>query len=257
MDNLKQRQQQMMAWLRNQPSEIAEHICQQGEISPRQRLEIYHNAYRVRLRVTLDRDLPVLGTYLGDALYNDMVSGFIDQYPSQFRSLRHFADPLPAFLAATPPFSEHPQIADLARFERLLMDVFDAPDADPTDPQALQQLPAEQWPALNLRFHPSLQLFKSEWNVVEIWQALKAEQPPAPLHQRENHWMLWRNRERLSEFSSLAAPELLLLQRFLQGDTLASAADHLLEILPEQEAGALLFKTLQQWLNKGLICRLI
>ncbi|WP_027857262.1 HvfC/BufC N-terminal domain-containing protein [Marinobacterium jannaschii] len=257
MNSLKERQRQLLDYLRGHSSDIAAHIGQQGNISTELRLGIYHNAYRVRLRETLDSDLPVLGQYLGDDLYRQMVAGYIEQYPSRYRSLRHFADNLPAFLASQAPFCEHPQIAGLARFERLLMDVFDAPDATQAELSELQQLPAEQWPGLHLRFHPGLQLFSSDYNVVEIWQALKAERPPPPLRQRENHWMLWRNRQRLTEFSSLDAPERLLLQRFLQGDTLAGAADHLLQLIPEQEAGALLFETLQQWLNKGLICRLI
>jgi len=257
VDSLKQRQQQMMAWLRTQEDDITAHICQQGEISVQQRLEIYHNAYRVRLRETLDTDLPVLGTYLGDDLYRQMVSGFIDASPSQFRSLRHFADPLPQYLATTEPFSDYPQIAELARFERLLLDAFDAPDAGHCDLQTFQQRPAEQWPELSLRFHPGLQLFNSKWNVVEIWQALKSEQQPPALQRQWNHWMLWRSRERLTEFSSLQAPEGVLIQAFLRGENLSQAAEQLLELIPEQEAGAFLFATLQQWLEKGLVSRLI
>ena len=134
---LREHQQQLMAYLLGQDSTIADHVVDQGGITTDVRLGIYRNAYRIRLRETIDVDHPVLGTYLGDELFDRMVDGYIDQHPSSFSSLRQFADRLPKFLSTNTPFSEHPQIAELARFERLLLTAFDAADASSVPPQHL------------------------------------------------------------------------------------------------------------------------
>lgn len=254
--DLQQRQQQLMDFLLGRDEAIASHVVDQGGIGSDIRLAIYRNAYRIRLRETIDVDHPVIGSYLGDDLFDQMVDGYIDNHPSSFSSLRQFADALPAFLAEHPPFAEHPQIAELARFERMLLSAFDAADADRLPADHLTTIPAEQWPELHIRFHPSVQLFNTEWNVVEIWQQLKAEQtPPAP-EQETAFWLLWRNDERLTEFRSLSPQELVLLQGCLNGHNFAQLCEDLLEHVAEDEVANMLVGTISKWLQQGLISRI-
>ena len=256
MSTLQQRQREMMAYLKDGNGQIEAHIKDQGEVTPAQRLAIYHNAYRVRLRETLDTDHPILGTYLGDELYNTMVAKYIKLHPSSYRSLRQFGENLPTFLAEHSPFKEHPQIAELARFERFLLSAFDAADSKRATPEQLTTLPPEEWPALRFTFHPSVQLFISSYNVVEIWQALKAEQQPPSLLKQPHIWVLWRNQERLTEFTSISDLELQMLRAFLQGQSLAEVAEFPATEMPEDEAGSYLFGTLMQWLQRGWVQRL-
>ncbi len=254
MNTLRRRQQQLLQYLLGDDrSGIDRHVTAQGALGPQLCLAIYRNAYRMRLRETLDTDHPQLGRYLGDALYEQMVAGYIDAYPSRYRSLRQFANRLPQFLQATAPFSQHPQIAELARFERLLLTAFDAADRSRASAAMLSQIPAADWPGLTLRFHPSLQLFRSDYNVVAIWQALKAEQPPPAAVIQASTWVLWRNRERLTEFVSLSASEHGMLRLFLSGAPLAEAAEALLEQVPPAAAGRELLRILQQWLRRGWV----
>jgi hypothetical protein len=104
-------------------------VTAQGRVPATVRVDIYRNAYRMRLRECIETDHEMLGLYLGDALFDEMVATYVPTHPSRATSLRHFCDRLPAYLATTPPFSESPQVASLAGFERLLMDAFDAADA--------------------------------------------------------------------------------------------------------------------------------
>jgi hypothetical protein len=61
--------------------------------------------------------------------------------PSKHPSLRFFADRLPDYLQNTAPFSDHPILAEMASFERTLLNVFDSADADTLSQQLLQQIP--------------------------------------------------------------------------------------------------------------------
>jgi hypothetical protein len=250
------RQQQLLDFLLGKNDSIAPFIQGDETVSAATRLSIYHNAYRLRLREVIDTDHPILGTYLGDDLFEQMVTGYIEQTPSHYRSLRQFCDRLPHYLQEADVFNEHPQISELARFERLLMSAFDAADSSVASHPSLYEIPPEQWPELTLRFHPSLQLFHSDWNVVDIWQAIKAEQqPPAP-ENNPNSWALWRNHERLTEFRSITSLEQQMLEAFLRGDTLSSAAELIIAEVGETDAANTLLQTLHRWLESGWVQQL-
>lgn len=253
---LRVRQQQMMSALLTGNAAITEHIAGDHNLSAQQRLSIYQSGYRLRLREVIDNDHPVLGTYLGDDLFEQMVNGYIEAVPSQYRSLRHYCDPLPDYLDSDAFFSQHPHISELARFERCLLSSFDAPDRNNASIATLQQIPPENWPQIQLRFHPSLQLFSSQYNAVGIWQALKGEQtPPAPVRQ-PSCWVIWRNAERLTEFRSVTRLEQELIHCFFQGETFSTAAEITVAEVGEETAAAELFNTLCRWLDMGWIHQL-
>ena len=229
-----------------------------GNITAQTRLNIYRNAYRLRLREAIDNDHEMLGIYLGDDLFEQMVNGYIASHPSRFRSLRQFANQLPDYLRITPPFSAHPIISKLAAFERLLMDVFDAPESQRATLQQLQTLAPEQWPAMQLRFHPSMQFFKSQWNSVESWQRLRAEQPLDPAtSQPDSLWLLWRGEDRLSQFRSCTALEWNSLQLAVRGADFAELCEQAAEYIAEDDIGTTMATQLQQWLQDGLISQLV
>lgn len=253
MTSLDQLQAQMLAFLR-QGTSVEPLLAEVEGIDNKQRLGIYHNAYRARLIEAIEVDHPVLGVYLGDTLFDQMVLAYIDQHPSSFKSLRQFADNLPQFLSSDNYFREIPFVAELARFERLLLTAFDAPEKAAAQANFLQQLTPEQWPATQLKLHPSVQIFDCQWNVVHIWQQMKAEQcPPDPI-EGENHWLLWRNRDRLTEFISLDEFGNLLIKQLILGSDLAKVCEELLTELDPEQIASSLASTLDSWLEKGILC---
>lgn len=250
------RQQQMMSALLTGNAAITEHIAGDHNLSAQQRLSIYQSGYRLRLREVIDNDHPVLGSYLGDDLFEQMVEGYIEAAPSKYRSLRYYCDPLPDYLQRDSFFNQYPHIAELARFERCLLSSFDAPDRDTASVETLQQLPPELWPQMQLRFHPSLQLFSSQYNAVEIWQAIKGEQAPPDPSQQPACWVVWRNRERLTEFRSVLPLEQRLIRCFFGGETFSTAAEITVAEVGEEAAAPELLDTLCRWLDLGWIHQL-
>ena len=227
-------QQQMMSYLIDDESAIAQHVVEHGGISRAARLHIYKNAYQMRLKETIDNDHQMLGMYLGDDLFEQMVSGYITAYPSNNTSLRNFADSLPNFLANHTPFKAYPLISELAHFERLLMVAFDAKDAERFTRNKLLEIPAEQWPSLVFRFHPSVQIASFNFNTVETW-------------------MLWRNNQRLTQFRSLSQQEHALINMMLNGDNFAHLCEQLLSQSSEQDISQLALNYLLSWLDDGIL----
>lgn len=224
--------------------------------SPDLGLAIYRNAYSSRLREALENDHPALGTYLGDALWASLCEGYIAANPSKVRSLRNFGASLPGYLRTVQPYSTSPQIAELAEWERRLLDCFDAADADRAEWSTLLSTPEAMWPSLRLRFHPSVQLHQVAWNSVEIWRALKDGQtPPSADLASSAHWLLWRDSESVTRFRSLGEDETAALAHFLGGGDFSGLCEQLLRWQSEDLVPATALEMLNRWCAEGLIGR--
>ena len=252
--SLKTMQDDFMDCLLGKPHEFAQWVQPGGSIDVTTRINIYTNAYQARFVETIETDHPMLGLYLGDELFDKMTRGYIRSNPSHFTSLRQYADALPAFLADNHPFSSHPIISELASFERFLLTSFDAQDAKPIGFSKLTELEPQKWPAVQCRFHPSLQIFHSGWNSVDIWRALKQEKTPQPAQPRDNvNWLIWRNGERLTQFRCIDKIELVMLQRFLQGDDFSQVCEILTNYIPEDQVPVRAVAVLKRWFENQLI----
>jgi len=247
-------QTQFLDYLSGKNKLVEQLVVNQGIVPAPARLNIYKNAYQIRLKQALETDHELLGVYLGDTLFDEMVDGYIQTHPSHYTSLRHFGESLPSYLASTTPFSQHPILAELAQFERRLMDVFDAADAERLDTSTLQQIPADLWPTLRFRFHPSLQLLDTNWNSIESWQALKHNQePPAAQQGSLQHWMLWRGNSQLSEFRPLDDDEYQLLFQAIKGQPFSELCETILESHHEDMVGTISIEYLSRWFEQEII----
>ena len=242
----------------DKPNEFSRHVSQQGNLSPERRIGIYTDAYRIRLRECIEVDHPVLGQYLGDELFDQMVEGYVKAFPSTFPSLRHFADNLPRFLGQQIPFKDYPILSDIAWFERLLLFAFDAAESERADIGDLQAIPTQKWPEMTIRLHPSVQLFSTQWNVVESWQALKSNQtPPDATDGKENVWLLWRNSEQLTEFRSLDDSEHSMLIGVLNGKPFSTLCESMVHFIPEEKVSEQTVEYLLAWIESRIIRKLI
>ncbi len=254
-DGLAQLQQRFLAQVRGGGGDI-DGLLAAGQMPPELGLGIYGNAYGARLREALEHDHAVLGTYLGDALWERMCEGFIATHPSRVRSLRDFGAGLPDFLASHEPFAAHPQLAELARFERCLLDGFDAADDARLAWDDLLALPPAQWPTARLGLHPSFQLVECGYNSVESWQAIKAGQaPPSPVA-APSGWALWRDEARVSRFRSLDPRERVAIGLFLHGGSFAGLCEALATELEPADVPVVALGYLQSWCQEGWLSRL-
>jgi len=221
--------------------------------TPATGLAIYQNAYSARLREALENDHPQLGNYLGDQLWRQLCAGYIAAHPSKVGSLRYFGASLPAYMSGVEPFSHSPQTAELAHFERQLLDCFDAADAPLATWQSLLATPPELWPSLCPQFHPSVQLHDANWNSVEIWRALKAEHVPPEAVASDAHWLLWRDDELITRFRSLEPDEVHAYTHFRAGGDFAGLCDQLQDRHEAQAVPAIALGLLQRWCLEGLV----
>jgi hypothetical protein len=223
-------------------------IRRQGALNAQDRLAIYHNAYRVRMREALNEAYERTWTYTGDALFGELADTYLAGHSSTFSNLRWFGDRFADVVRRQLP--GHQFVAELAAFEWALGLAFDAPDATVAGADAFSALAPAAWADLVLTLHPSAQLLRMEFNSVAIWQALgTGEAPPEPAALPcARVWLVWR-KDQQSHFRSL--------DRF-EADALAALADgctfgEMCAMAEGPDVALRMAGCLQGWMSQGLL----
>jgi hypothetical protein len=218
------------------------------------RLGVYANAYRARMVEAMAADYQVLKIYLGNEAFAALITAYIDANPSRYFSMRWVGSKLSEFIQQTPPYNQHLDLCELARFEWALCHAFDAQDKSPQSREYFAALAPEQWPDLMLQFAPSLQLVALQTNAPQLWTALNAgDAPPAiSCAAIKQMWLIWRRQLKLM-FRPIDTLEVIALEQFLHGGSFGGTCELLANHLPEEQVPTCAVGLLQQWLQDELI----
>lgn len=248
---LQSRQSAMQAWLLHGDAGIAGAIDTtrlHAELHE-DRLRIYADAYRLRMADVLGQDYPVTRAVLGDARFDALADAYLRAHPSTQPSVRHFGDAFAAWLSARrdAPRALH----ELARFEWRQGEVFDAADDGALGFDAIAALPAQSWPALQLKLHPATRLLALRTNAADVVDAHARGLPLPRLRDRATtHWLLWRNAGDV-HWRRLDLDEAEALQAVQCGDTFARLCErsHARHADDALRAASLL----KRWLADGVL----
>lgn len=228
------------------------------KLSSEFRLSLYANAYASRLIETLEKDFPVVMTMLGEITFYELCQGYIQKCPSVFTSLRWFGKNFAEYLRETAPYREHDYLIDMARFEWLLVDAFNAADQPSIGEADIAQVPPQSWPDLSFRFHPSVHTMPYRFNIIPIWQAHKGQkQLPVPeVLPGTTACLVWRH-DLKTLFRTVEEDEFRLLQAALDGATFSQLCELLIDSCDTQEQIPLRAASLlKAWISEGLIAEL-
>lgn len=182
-----------------------------------ERLALYSELVHARLVECLRGDFPATQRALGAARFERLASRFLERHPSRHFSLNQLGAAFPAFLARV---RCRGALVDLARLERTVQDVFDAPRDDVLRLESLRAWPPERWGSLKLRPIRALRIVRAASNANTYLQAFH-DGRRASLARRTTHTLVWR-----SEFvvwrRELSQREHALLARVVAGESLAA-----------------------------------
>jgi len=228
------------------------------EASGTLRLDIYAQAYRLRLLDTLAGDYAKLAALLGEAQFASLCLAYIEARPSRHPSLRWLGRDMAGFLATTPPWSAQPVLAEMAAFEWAQGEVFDAPDAAAVSPGDIAALPPACWANLRLQAQPAMRRLDLRWNVPSIWQALDTDvEPPAPAcNDMPPGWLLWR-RELDIHWRSLSVDEAWAIDAWRSGASFAQLCEGLCEWTDGARVATHAASLLKGWITDGLVTTIL
>ena len=238
-------------------SGIAAEISGASDEFRQTRLDIYRDAYRLRLIEVLASDFSALKSLAGDEWFEAVATGYLGAHPSRFRNVRWFGAAFPAYLRALPGHAVQPVFADLAQFEWTLGLAFDASDQDATRFADVAAVAPQAWPDLRFAAHASLHMLDLGTNAVAIWKAINDDQShgiPEPVSENVT-WAIWR--KQLSPFfRSLDADEAWALGAMREGASFGEICAGLCDWVAEEDAAPRAAQLLRGWVDEGWIAGL-
>jgi len=199
--------------------------------TPAERLSVYQNAYVARLVECLEAEFPAVRHAVGGDAFFEFAVAHLQRHPPRSYTLANlgadFAETLasarPPRESAAPDFADF--LVDLARYERIVNEVFDAEgpeDSAALDAETLQALPRESLLQSGLEFYPSVRLMELSFPVHEYVTAVRQEGEPTPGSPRDVQLVIHR-RDYVVRRWEVTAWQFAVLKSLQTGETIANA----------------------------------
>jgi hypothetical protein len=188
-----------------------------------ERLGIYAHMYYARLVDVMTEEYPTTRRILGDEAFERACRRYIERHPSTERTLQRLTVAFPDFLSRHLPAGRRSHLAvDVARIERAMEDVFDAPLAEPLKHEQLAAIRPDEWERVRLRLNPALRLLALRTPANEYMNAVRGGRTARVPPPRSSHVVVHRHRYEV--FRRTLDPAQFALLSALQDDRpLASA----------------------------------
>lgn len=244
--------------LKPDPAASTTWVSAEGKSAPEKQLSIYSYAYHARLEEVLANDYPAILMAIGEDYFHQLATDYIEAHPSKFFSLRDFGAGFANFIAnliqQQTTWQEMPWLYELAVFEWSLGQAFDAADDNLFTIQDMASIAPEAWPELKFKLHSSVQRQNFEWNIIEMWQALTAEEPVevSATKDTSSPWLVWR--ENLStHFRSMEQDEQVAFDTLVQAGNFTDICGSLANIINEDDVPMHAASLLKGWISQNLI----
>jgi hypothetical protein len=142
-----------------------------GGASAERRFEVYRNNVFASLVEALATRFPVCVSLVGEEFFRAMARTFVEMCPPKSPLLVEYGDGFGDFIDTFPPARSVPYLGDVARLEAARTRAYHAADAEPLKPDELAALPPCSWEDTRVGIHPSVQIVRSPYGVVTVWEA--------------------------------------------------------------------------------------
>ncbi|HEY7510594.1 MAG TPA: DNA-binding domain-containing protein [Vicinamibacteria bacterium] len=233
---------------------VADLVRPSARLTAAERVGIYHDMYLLRMEEALATDYPALRHLLGERGFLDLVRGYVRAYPSRHFSLNRLGDHLPEYVARDARLKRRAFCHDLARLERALALVFDAPQTPPLGADAVAAVPGERWEGARLVPVAAFALLAFRYPVGAYADSVRDdeghEHPPL---RRADTWAVVYRRDYSVWRQDLSRAGYHVLRELASGRTVGEAVASALRIRARDrptERG--LFRLFRGWMAAGL-----
>ncbi len=222
-----------------------------------ERLGVYAHAYFARLVEVLENEYPTTRQILGEEAFDAVCRRFLRHHPSRERTLNSLSEGFPAFLDRSLAHNHRNGLAiDVARIERAMEDVFDAPRAAPLTAADVAAIAPALWERRGLPLIPALRLLRLRYPANEYMNAVRAGRRPRIPRPRASFVIVYRRNFQVYRRDQYPA-QFRLLAALAAGQTLADAVRATVEgqrISAGRQAGWLR-RWFREWAAEGIFRR--
>lgn len=223
---------------------VAARVEPSSRLSAAERLGIYQRSYVLRLLKCLAEQFPALGHALGEELFRDFARHYLRDRPPESYTLYDLGRRFPDYLEETRPDREAPEgeretwidfMVDLARFERLVFVMFDAPGHEGAP------LATSETPDASLRLQSCFALGEYRFPVAAYYHEVRQGRAPA-LPPAERSRVAVVRKDYLTRTHPLRAVHFRFLRALEEGRTVDEALARVAE-----ESGVPLAEVRRSW----------
>lgn len=225
-------------------------ILPSATLSSERRIAIYHDMYLWRMVEALEFDYPGVAHLLGHSRFHRLVERYVAAFPSRSYTLNRLGDHLPQYIASASGFPRRAALADLARFELAITQVFDAPGDELLDGDTIATIAPEAWPEARFQAIHAMRLLRLDYPVDDYLQAVKRNEAHGSLRKNPRFLLVFRNELSVRQVA-LSKREWTLLSALHEGLTLSDAVERLAPLRPSLSETEL-FAWFRDWTRMGL-----
>ncbi len=237
------------------PGTVGELIRPSRTLSAVERVGIYQRMYLLRMEDALAGDYEALRHLLGEDRFLALVRDYVQEYPSRHFSLNRLGDHLPEYILRAPGLGRRRAAGhDLARLERTLGRVFDAPETPHLTAEAIAAVPADDWERVRLVPIAAFALLAFRYPVASYLDSVsEAPDHTHPPLRRKDTWAVVYRRDYSVRRQDLSRGAHHLLSELIAGRTVGQAVASAMQLRGRArptERG--LFRAFRDWSAGGL-----
>ncbi len=239
-------------------AQLGELIRPSATLTPAERVGVYHGMYLLRMKEALAADYPALQHFLGEPAFTELITAYVQKYPSRSYSLNPLSDHLPAFIADAdaPTLPRAAFCHDLARLELTISQVFDAKETPPLSPARIAAVAAADWERARLSPVAAHCLLELRYNVNAYLQSVRDQSPTAPRPRRKDSFVLIYRRDYRVYRLELGRPARDLLTALFAGTPLGEAIARTCQHGDRPPSQNQLFRWFRDWVANGIFSSL-
>ena len=228
------------------PDDVAAHILPSATLEPEERLDLYRDMYEVRMMEALEADYPAINAFLGHAKFHRLAWDYVQAHPSTTYTLHLLGEQMPEFIENDPKLTRRPLLADLARLELAMTEVFDEAEKAPLAAEAFAGIDPAQLAGTRLVTIPALRLLALQYPVNDLFTAYREEEAMVAPRKRAT-WLVVHRRDYSVYRTPLTERAFVMLSALRDGKTIGET----IELLPHL-TGDELFGWFREWSAAGL-----
>jgi len=168
---------------------VGDVILPTDQLTPVERVGIYHSMYLLRMHDALEKDYEALKHFVGDHSFFQLIRDYVQVHPSRSYSLNRLGDRLPEFISTSAEVKRRAFCHDLARLECAMAQVFDAPETRPLSAEQIAAVPAEAWEGARLKTIEAFRLMAFRYPVNAYLQTLRDDNHDHPKPRQKSEWI--------------------------------------------------------------------
>ncbi len=239
------------------PSESLLHwVSASPPIDKIERLDIYAEAYFLRLHESMKLDFPVTARVLGEMSFQKLVADYLKAFPSKSHNITDLGKNFPLFVGQYPDLKSAAVLETLVELEWLALETFYSSESDFLRPEKLNSLTEHGWEYAVFKVAPCVRLIQSPWPMDQFWQLRDPEivldHSAFEAYEQNLYFIMCRQNGEVT-FEKISAPEHTMLCELRAGNSLMAAIEVTQRPLPEENLATEIMAWFNQWVSRGII----